>query len=488
MLPLVGGCRHMDGAQVDVLERELRQQEDYIYELEDYLIEYSEKLRQARMAQCQDGEAKPNKSAQSKRPITQGTLDEDLPRTPRLPLDGRDHASPPASSSPALTTPSTAPASEKIDASKSSAPAEAPTAAPPAAAPSPGPEKVSPENMEAPPLEIGPGVSLPWRKSGRLARSPKLPPVSLSAPLLIPDPADYELEADAPAPSAVTKTNDAATRPAVSEELSEPELAEPKQNAPRLAAEKLQIRRILRQAADEPGKPPASLLVVVEALNATDEPADASGEIALMVRPKDAPPSARPIETWTFSAEETKAAWQSSPLGDGLHLELPLNKASLPTGGVELWARLVFPDGRKLLTQVPFDPLELATIEEVNEAARLASAAESAAKQSPPADREQADASLAHSGAVAKSENLKPAAEDKKEAWRASATKLDANRVVGFETPAGGTSDGWSKQPGETRVASTAATSSSKSDKPTWQRSTSARTQGAVPQEWSAER
>ena len=46
--PLASGCRAVDNAQVDVLERELRQQEDYIYELEDYLMEYSEKLRQCR--------------------------------------------------------------------------------------------------------------------------------------------------------------------------------------------------------------------------------------------------------------------------------------------------------------------------------------------------------------------------------------------------------------------------------------------------------
>ena len=46
------GCRAVDNAQVDVLERDLRQQEDYIYELEDYLMQYSEKLRQCRSCQA----------------------------------------------------------------------------------------------------------------------------------------------------------------------------------------------------------------------------------------------------------------------------------------------------------------------------------------------------------------------------------------------------------------------------------------------------
>src|SRR5262245_50405578 len=47
----LAGCRAVDHAQVDVLERELRQQEDYIYELEDVVMTYSEKLRECRSCQ-----------------------------------------------------------------------------------------------------------------------------------------------------------------------------------------------------------------------------------------------------------------------------------------------------------------------------------------------------------------------------------------------------------------------------------------------------
>ncbi|MEM9660587.1 MAG: hypothetical protein AAF961_19655, partial [Planctomycetota bacterium] len=54
------GCRGVDNVQVDVLERDLRQQEDYIYELEDYLVEYSEKLRACRCdKQKQSASVKP---------------------------------------------------------------------------------------------------------------------------------------------------------------------------------------------------------------------------------------------------------------------------------------------------------------------------------------------------------------------------------------------------------------------------------------------
>src|SRR5687768_8217726 len=70
-LAALAGCRNLDNAQVDVLERELRQQEDYIYELEDYLVEYSEKLRQARLTKCD--------------PVSTSSKSETLP-TPQTPL------------------------------------------------------------------------------------------------------------------------------------------------------------------------------------------------------------------------------------------------------------------------------------------------------------------------------------------------------------------------------------------------------------------
>ena len=44
------GCRSTADNQIDLLERELRTQEDYIYELESYVVEYSEKLRDTRCA------------------------------------------------------------------------------------------------------------------------------------------------------------------------------------------------------------------------------------------------------------------------------------------------------------------------------------------------------------------------------------------------------------------------------------------------------
>src|SRR5436190_12776917 len=75
----IGGCRAVDSAQVDVLERELRQQEDYIYELEDYLMEYSEKLRQCRSCSGPTMmESTPTITSATKRPgLHQPTLADD---------------------------------------------------------------------------------------------------------------------------------------------------------------------------------------------------------------------------------------------------------------------------------------------------------------------------------------------------------------------------------------------------------------------------
>jgi hypothetical protein len=89
---------------------------------------------------------------------------------------------------------------------------------------------------------------------------------------------------------------------------------------------------------------------------------------------------------------------------------------------------------------------------------------------------------------VASADRAEPAAK-KKPTWRASDTKLNANRVEGFATTAGGKSDGWAKQPtGAVRVATAIDSSPSSSKKPTWQRSSSASTQGGIAESWSPER
>jgi hypothetical protein len=136
-----------------VLESELRKQEDYIYELEEYLMEYSEKLRQARAMQCETAVAP--KSGSSGSSITEPTLDVDSVKRPTLPMNGRNKLAPAAK--PSLPAP---PATTEAPPASAEALPDAEEPATPAA------EEVAPDAMEAPALEIGPGVqALPFKKT-----------------------------------------------------------------------------------------------------------------------------------------------------------------------------------------------------------------------------------------------------------------------------------------------------------------------------------
>ena len=127
--------------------------------------------------------------------------------------------------------------------------------------------------------------------------------------------------------------------------------------------ERLVISHVFRSSPEAPAE---SLLSVVEARDASNEPADFNGKVSLMVMSQVDGKLAR-LKRWDFTTEETTAAWQSSNLGDGLHLELPLEEAELPAGPLELWVRLETNDGRKLLSQLSFEPDTLASIEEADE-------------------------------------------------------------------------------------------------------------------------
>ena len=197
--------------------------------------------------------------------------------------------------------------------------------------------------------------------------------------------------------------------------------------------------------------------MVVEALNATDEPVDAIGAASIMIMAHDTPGSLKRIERWDFTAEETAAAWQSSNLGDGLHLELPLAKGELPEGELELWARVVNEDGAKLLT-----PADQAYRFEASQLASMADAAEEPVL----ASTERPDAAL---------ETTEATAAAAKPQWRTSSVRLDQDRVEGFATTAGGNGSGWKTKPidaAQPRVTSAAA--AAKGNRPTWKRSASA--------------
>lgn len=441
MVSALGGCRHIDNAQVDVLESELRKQEDYIYELEEYLMEYSEKLRQARAMQCET--AISPKSASNATSSGEPTLDVDTVKRPTLPMNGRNKLAPAAK--PSLPAPPAT--TEAPSAGAAATPPETLEVEPALPA-----EEINPDEMEAPALEIGPGVQAsPFKKTFE----------SAEAPLLIPDPIDYqadddELAAGSARPNQVEEPNEADPVTAAA-----PLLAAPQVNSERLSADHLQIRRVFAERPEPDGEAIASLLVVIETLNATDEPVGADGGASLMIMKRDESGAMRRVERWDFTPEETAAAWQSSQLGDGLHLELPLAEAQLPGGELELWARVLAADGRKLLTQIPLEPTQLVSMADFNAEESLA-AKEPAAPTPETRLTEPMPTDVSTEDEVAVSAIAKTAAEASKPAWRASSVRLDDARVESFATTAGGPT---------ARVASSSTESTTK---PTWKRSATA--------------
>jgi hypothetical protein len=390
------GCRNLDNAQVDVLERELRQQEDYIYELEDYLVEYSEKLRQCRMAANCHPMTSTKAGAKSKT-IPEPTLMHDKPRA-ASPQNGRKASAPPSAAEAATDDAATPPATE---------PAVEPV--------TPDAEAVDPKEMEVPDVEFGSETGkLQWKTKPPVASSPELLPAPAEeAPLYLPDPVDYETDAAAPPEYAVQQAM----------ESDEPILAAPALTAPRLSPQRLHIRRVFGERPENGGDSLDRLLVVVEALNATDEPVDAPGETSLMVMVRDESGSLQRVHRWDFTAEETAAAWQSSHLGDGLHLELPLEGRELPAGELELWARMVDHEGQKLLANAPLEPAQLTSVAN-------AAPPDSAPDEPSPAatERRLADAPK----------------------WRAASQRLDPSRIEGYASTAAG-SRGWTAQSAKTQ-------------------------------------
>jgi hypothetical protein len=505
---LLGGCRAVDNAQVDVLERELRQQEDYIYELEDYLIEYSEKLRSCRS--CQPGMTGESTSTPttSKRAgvLREPTIAIDPPQStaPRRPNGTRvvppiedtltpvDAFDAPPLQAPALpaaeTAPTTTPAAPITPAPTTPAPAPATTT------------PFDPAELEAPALEIGPTSTLKWEGAAPIATTPP----GDEAPPYIPDPADYQLYAESPEPTvemaeapqgeieipaADTAPQLIAPEPAQTATVAEaaaPTLPPPSDPA-RLVAQRLQIRRVFRDAPDAEGTKPRSLMVVVEALNATDEPVDANGEVSLMVMAGETQETLQRIERWDFTAEETQAAWQSSALGDGLHLELPLQSAELADGRLELWARLVNADGVKLLARVPFSARELGPLD-LN-AEQPVGADEAVAAAAPIAEQAVASAltnaeqppAIAQA-AVVNEQPKQPTGT----LWRASNEPASTGPVVASATAAGGaTTGGWTTQaPGRMPVTPSPRVATA-SGSPRWQQGSGETPTSESPRAWT---
>jgi hypothetical protein len=296
--------------------------------------------------------------------------------------------------------------------------------------------------MEVPGLEIGePHSGLNWQQADQIAAVPA--PSGGDDVSAIPDPAEYLVDAEdaSMSESAVVTESTGPTAPDAAEPTLPPVVEEP-----RLPAVRLDIRRMFAQPADDDGGS-ASLLVVVECLNAKDEPVEADGIASIMVMGSDETGALKRIDRWDFTAEETAAAWQTSRLGDGLHLQLPLGETALPEAPLELWARLVSADGTKLLTRLPFETAKLGAIED---AAGETETAEAPAEETIPAATENGVA-VAESAAGGAQAPNGGAAELPAPRWRASAKAAATGpRAEGFGSTLGPPGTGWAAGQGGT--------------------------------------
>ena len=402
LLSLLGitGCRSTTDNQIDLLERELRVQEDYIYELEGYVVDYSEKLRDCRGCS-------PSQTAVYSEEVYEPA-----------PASSRSKSSKKSSSRRSKQEKSI------IDSSQEDLPSPPAEQAP----------DVSPEDMEVPEIEFQ--MEDPLTEAHVQEELQQVAAVELDyrsaegEALMIPDPVGFESDE----PDRI-ETEEAEESDLFDEEV----LVEQQPEAVQRVAKRLEVKHLFRSGdADAAGK---NLLTVVEALDENNEPVDLDGEVSLMVMTPEASGQLKRVKRWNFTAAETHSAWQSSDLGDGLHLELPLEAVSLPKAPLELWARLVTADGRKLLTKLPFETQTLAALGDGEVKPKSTDSALASTDESANPLRDTGTRSIESDG------NLKLANKESsstKTRWRSSSRHVDTTSK-GFATTAS-QSNGWTKQ------------------------------------------
>lgn len=93
------------------------------------------------------------------------------------------------------------------------------------------------------------------------------------------------------------------------------------------------------------------LMVVVEPRDAEGKLVRTPGDVSLMVvDPAKSGPAAR-VARWDFTNEEATALFRKTPLGRGLHFELPWPNQPPDVERLRLYVRVVTPKGEKLLAE-----------------------------------------------------------------------------------------------------------------------------------------
>lgn len=433
LLAGLAGCRSTADNQIDLLERELRVQEDYIYELEGYVVDYSEKLRDCRSCP-------PSQTAVYSEEVYQA---EPKQKKSTKPAPSRSRSK-----------------KEKSILDKSDADLPSPQQEQQA-------PEFSPEDLEIPDeldLELEEPVTENRRvdSSTQQVAAIELDHESAAGEvLMIPNPVDFNDAAELALNGAEEALPDEAyddesyDDESYSDENYDDQMIDDQQLEAASAtvdrvAQRLEITKLFVGEGDDAS--PQNLLTIVEALDENGEPVDLDGEVSLMVMTTDDSGQPKRIKRWNFTPAETVSAWQSSDLGDGLHLELPLETTELPDGPIELWARLKSTDGRKLLTQLPFEASGLGQLDDQGpqpEAAQTELAEAEPSSVNPLRRKSRASSAddkltLASQSTSDKPTQGKSASDQPSSRWRSSMHRTDRTSE-GFASTTS-TATGWTKQ------------------------------------------
>ena len=314
------GCRSR--GELDLAERDMRIQENSIFKLQEYINQYQQMLED-----CQAENASLRKQLAEAGRAPDKAQRSEKPRTLRELINSNKPGSAAASSGPAMSVPSI----PNIDLGAEFDPT--------LSIPETTPESAAPSSQDRSPANTNPPAG--------------------AAPATEPAPMN-----SSPADNSPPVSSGRASSPIG--ELPEPD-ALPTPGSPDGAAgskaSQLAIRAVgqVRGGANMPG----GLLVVVE-------PRSANGGLARA--PEGAKMSLlivggvneEPVGRWDFSAEQTAAAYRAGfGANSGWRFVLPFNKTNDTPQQLKLYARLVLPDGAKLISEREFDADTGASLEEI---------------------------------------------------------------------------------------------------------------------------
>lgn len=143
-----------------------------------------------------------------------------------------------------------------------------------------------------------------------------------------------------------------------------------------------------------------TITALVQPRDAAGDVVQVSGQVSLMIMDTRAKGSAARLGRWDFSPEQAEARWQNSEDRAGMEFSLPWPGGSEEVrGSFQLWARLVLPEGRKLLAHTELDVAQIAR-EPAREVASRRSAVRDGFRSRVPAQKRGPGTWTARSGEV----------------------------------------------------------------------------------------